>query len=537
MKPFPVFVDYYTGTLRASLVGEAPPVIGVIFNTVLCCVVKIVKDGVCYALPNGTPVTMEVKRQGDYEGPAIALDITADVTGTGAERIYTLKAPLTGEDLNTALSGKANGLFDLQFFWGEPATETAGGSQPLAITIINTMVRDGDAIPLPLDSAGWEWLKLRMPEREGVVHNEETKTIEITAGAGADGDDGASVEMRNSGGYVQWRQVGAPTWMNLIALSAITGANGTNGSNGTNGTNGEDGEDGASVELQVSETHIQWRQVGAPTWTNLIALSALVGPPGADGEESGAGSKVFTFSGTLLGYTSDYVPGTPAAPPPALEITPTSAGCFFTTVIDGISQGWNCSTTDNGDGSVWIDTSAMAYPAEVRDAFITAFNTWAATNAPDYSATSSFDVAIITTAVGGSSKSASASFSTGGFSTGGGNGSDEVPETPPGGAVSNILIQEGVSGKKPRILQAWAGATPAGSVNVEFGYLSGDFYPMVATPTNTELPTKAAPTSATLANFFDSNGSSQLRVRLVEGDAALGLFGNLPVFCQYTLDD
>lgn len=37
------------------------------------------------------------------------------------------------------------------------------------------------------------------------------------------------------------------------------------------------------IELQVSATHIQWRYVGAVSWTNLIALSELKGEPGDDG--------------------------------------------------------------------------------------------------------------------------------------------------------------------------------------------------------------------------------------------------------------
>jgi len=48
-----------------------------------------------------------------------------------------------------------------------------------------------------------------------------------------------------------------------------------------------EGAPGAQVELQVTATHIQWRYVGAPDWTDLIALSALTGAPGNgdDGED------------------------------------------------------------------------------------------------------------------------------------------------------------------------------------------------------------------------------------------------------------
>lgn len=60
---------------------------------------------------------------------------------------------------------------------------------------------------------------------------------------GMDGTDGASAELRVSGGYIQWRQDDdSPTWTNLIALSALTGAP---GDDGAPGAPGEDGSDGA----------------------------------------------------------------------------------------------------------------------------------------------------------------------------------------------------------------------------------------------------------------------------------------------------
>lgn len=49
---------------------------------------------------------------------------------------------------------------------------------------------------------------------------------------------------------------------------------------GPRGRQGTQGNTGPAIELQTTGTHIQWRVVGAATWTNLIALSALVGPPG-----------------------------------------------------------------------------------------------------------------------------------------------------------------------------------------------------------------------------------------------------------------
>jgi hypothetical protein len=78
--------------------------------------------------------------------------------------------------------------------------------------------------------------------------------------AGAPGATGPSVELRVSGGQLQYRAVGSSgAWTNIVAMSALVGA------------------DGPAIEQRVSGGYIQWRVVGDPTWINLIALSALAG--------------------------------------------------------------------------------------------------------------------------------------------------------------------------------------------------------------------------------------------------------------------
>ena len=75
------------------------------------------------------------------------------------------------------------------------------------------------------------------------------------------GPPGREVELRTTASHVQWRYVGDAAWTDLVPLASITGA------------------DGLSVELQTTATHIQWRLLGGD-WTDLVALSALVGPAG-----------------------------------------------------------------------------------------------------------------------------------------------------------------------------------------------------------------------------------------------------------------
>jgi hypothetical protein len=93
---------------------------------------------------------------------------------------------------------------------------------------------------------------------------------------GVIGQDGREVEMSKNSTHILWRYVGDVNWINLIALADITGQPGQDGDDGSDGSDGADGADGREIELQKSATHIQWRYVGEPTWINLVALADLL---------------------------------------------------------------------------------------------------------------------------------------------------------------------------------------------------------------------------------------------------------------------
>lgn len=52
---------------------------------------------------------------------------------------------------------------------------------------------------------------------------------------------------------------------------------------------GEPGEPGLSVELQMTNTHLQWRQEGGE-WSDLIAIASITGPQGLPGSDGSDGS-------------------------------------------------------------------------------------------------------------------------------------------------------------------------------------------------------------------------------------------------------
>lgn len=103
-----------------------------------------------------------------------------------------------------------------------------------------------------------------MPEHEW---SGTSLRFETTAGVwGAFVDlKGDALEMRVSGGYIQWRPVGGGAWTNIVALSSLVGPQ------------------GPAIEMQKTATHVQWRVVGAPTWINLVALADITGPQGNPG--------------------------------------------------------------------------------------------------------------------------------------------------------------------------------------------------------------------------------------------------------------
>lgn len=107
-------------------------------------------------------------------------------------------------------------------------------------------------------------------------------------GSGGDGTgsgaDGRNAELRNNGTAIQWRLSGTSTWTDLVQLSAITGPPGSGSGDGT-GT----GADGKSVELRTTATAIEWRLVGDTTWKTVATLASLRGADGAKGDTGPTG--------------------------------------------------------------------------------------------------------------------------------------------------------------------------------------------------------------------------------------------------------
>jgi hypothetical protein len=113
---------------------------------------------------------------------------------------------------------------------------------------------------------------------------------------GSPGADGREVELQTTETHVQWRYEGESEWTDLVALSAITGPQGEQGETGLTGAAGADGRE---VELRKTETHVQWRYEDEAEWTDLIALTEITGPPGETGNQGPAGPANTLAIGTV----------------------------------------------------------------------------------------------------------------------------------------------------------------------------------------------------------------------------------------------
>lgn len=119
---------------------------------------------------------------------------------------------------------------------------------------------------------------------------------------------------------------------------------------------GDPGEDGREVELSVEAGYIVWRYVGDTSWINLVALSTLTGPAGADGTD---GTSMYTYvayatdnSGTgfsltptdLLKYRAEIHVTSPLTPPTSTDFT---GATWVKYIGDDGEDGGGGGTTDN----------------------------------------------------------------------------------------------------------------------------------------------------------------------------------------------
>lgn len=119
------------------------------------------------------------------------------------------------------------------------------------------------------------------------VQEELAKVQSIPGKDGKDGESAYEVAKRlgYQGSEQEWiaslkGEKGEAGEQGLPGAKGDKGDQGLQGIQGLQGEKGEKGEAGDSVELQKTETHIQWKQSSSPEWTDLVTLEELKGEKG-----------------------------------------------------------------------------------------------------------------------------------------------------------------------------------------------------------------------------------------------------------------
>ena len=95
--------------------------------------------------------------------------------------------------------------------------------------------------------------------------------------AGTNGTDGREVQLRVSGGNLQWRYAGSGSWTTLVAVAGVQGPAGTPGA------------DGRELEIRINGNNLETRYEGETAWTSLGRVTGMQGPAGPAGATGPAG--------------------------------------------------------------------------------------------------------------------------------------------------------------------------------------------------------------------------------------------------------
>ncbi|MEQ1862009.1 MAG: hypothetical protein ABMA13_18985 [Chthoniobacteraceae bacterium] len=322
---------------------------------------------------------------------------------------------------------------------------------------------------------------------------QKTQSGESTLGSGSGepGEDGREIELQKSSTHIQWRYVSDPTWTNLAALTDITGPAGTNGT---------DGDDGREVELQKTATHIQWRY-GGGVWTNLIALADITGPAGAAGALN-----LIRASATIHGHTD------PGSPPTSAHIVVTFFGASQGTlhlVSGSVDRTYTFAYGDPADGTVFIDLTSLPDGPSVVAQLATQLGD-NLTSTTDGNAIHLYTVETGTSATLAGEHGGDLNVSIDPASD---NGENEVP---PSGALDEVQLIAAVTGKRIKVIAAGFSGSLVQAVALS-NTVSGDATGGVLGNGNGIL----SPTGDTIDSYFNGGVGGALKLRMT-GAAPVG---------------
>lgn len=120
----------------------------------------------------------------------------------------------------------------------------------------------------------------------------ELARVTIAGGSGTgSGTNGREIELQKSETAIQWRYVGDEEWTDLIVLEELKGDKGDKGDPGESGEKGEPGQDGVSVTHEWEGTTLKVTSASGTTSANLKGDKGDPGEKGDTGEKGDPGEK------------------------------------------------------------------------------------------------------------------------------------------------------------------------------------------------------------------------------------------------------
>lgn len=253
--------------------------------------------------PGGRPALL-VKRPKETEAYPVPLEVD------GAEAYWTVSST----DTETAGFGQA----ELQWYLGDVLVK----SDKFDFTVIQALEAGAE----PPDEPSKRWFDA-IESQIGDLNDLTTEAKENLVAAineAASKGGSASIDMRVSGGYIQYTTDGGKTWDNLIAVADLKGDPGKDGTDGAPGKDGAPGQDGYSPTVTVTQT-----TSGATiTATDKSGTTTATVRNGSDG--------------------SPGTPGTPGADGHSPVVTASKSGKVTTIKVDGEAI---ATINDGADGT------------------------------------------------------------------------------------------------------------------------------------------------------------------------------------------
>lgn len=120
--------------------------------------------------------------------------------------------------------------------------------------------------------------------RNGLIYGRQDGSwVVVTSGGGT--GDGREVELRNNGLFIQWRYVGDPSWIDLVALADLEGPVGPQGTIGLTGPKGDAGDTGPQGPQGLKGDTGDQGPIGLTGPEGPEGPQGIQGPAGVDGQD------------------------------------------------------------------------------------------------------------------------------------------------------------------------------------------------------------------------------------------------------------